>query len=623
MQKPAPGRQRPAEPPSPEVPPASDWRETVESIAMAVILALLFRGFVAEAFVIPTGSMAPTLMGRHKDVVCPQCQLRYQVSASIEENEGRPTGRFVSSVTCPICRYTHALAPAERPNEGSFSGDRILVSKFAYDLAPPQRWDVIVFKYPGNAVQNYIKRLVGLPGEKVWIVGGNIYTAPAEAPDEALRIARKPPHKLQALLQLVDDTDHIPPQLVALGWPSRWQAWPPAHAPAWKVEEGGRRLVSPSGAAEDAWIRYRHLVPRYEDWEQIAQTGKLPDGVTQRPGELISDFYAYNAWGHVDFAEMVPALRSLVPSNYALPVLRRVQGPGPAPSQPQNLAQHWVDDLALECTARVVDARGTLTLMLVRGGVQHLCRIDLTSGQATLSMRDPRGQSVPFRGDDGQTRDVCTGATSLRRRGTYHLRLANCDHEMVLWVDGRVVAFDAPATYDSDDLIAPWYSPEDPGDLAPAGLAIREGQVELSSVRIYRDKYYVAASDEVPPAERMSAFDTPNDNNDYTQRVVVPDRPYLSEPAAIREIFSNPQLWDVSGIFAPGNRRHVSFELRDNEFFPLGDNSPQSADGRFWPDHHFVERDLLIGKALAIYWPHTWNRPVPFLPNVRRIGLIR
>ena len=35
----------------------------LESIAMAVILALLFRGFVAEAFVIPTGSMAPTLAG--------------------------------------------------------------------------------------------------------------------------------------------------------------------------------------------------------------------------------------------------------------------------------------------------------------------------------------------------------------------------------------------------------------------------------------------------------------------------------------------------------------------------------------------------------------------------------
>ena len=48
-------------------------RETIESIAIAFALAFLFKAFEAEAFVIPTGSMAPTLMGRHKDVLCPEC----------------------------------------------------------------------------------------------------------------------------------------------------------------------------------------------------------------------------------------------------------------------------------------------------------------------------------------------------------------------------------------------------------------------------------------------------------------------------------------------------------------------------------------------------------------------
>src|SRR3954451_11942528 len=76
------------------------WRETVESIAMAVILALLFRGFVAEAFVIPTGSMAPTLVGRHKDVKCPQCGIRYQVSCSPEAENEVPSGRHVIVATC-------------------------------------------------------------------------------------------------------------------------------------------------------------------------------------------------------------------------------------------------------------------------------------------------------------------------------------------------------------------------------------------------------------------------------------------------------------------------------------------------------------------------------------------
>jgi signal peptidase I len=77
---------------------------------MAVILALLFRGFVAEAFVIPTGSMAPTLQGRHKDVWCPKCGANYQTTASSERTQtGAPTGSHVTTTTCPICRYTQRL----------------------------------------------------------------------------------------------------------------------------------------------------------------------------------------------------------------------------------------------------------------------------------------------------------------------------------------------------------------------------------------------------------------------------------------------------------------------------------------------------------------------------------
>src|SRR5262249_59021508 len=73
--------------PKKDKPADGGWRETIESIAMAIILALLFRGFVAEAFVIPTGSMAPTLMGRHKDVKCPEGGQWDQTGASNEWNQ--------------------------------------------------------------------------------------------------------------------------------------------------------------------------------------------------------------------------------------------------------------------------------------------------------------------------------------------------------------------------------------------------------------------------------------------------------------------------------------------------------------------------------------------------------
>src|SRR6185436_16208767 len=82
-------------------------RETIESIVIAFILAFLFRTFEAEAFVIPTGSMAPTLQGRHKDIACPKCGYRYRVSASDEVDEsGKLSDCQVKATTCPMCRYT-------------------------------------------------------------------------------------------------------------------------------------------------------------------------------------------------------------------------------------------------------------------------------------------------------------------------------------------------------------------------------------------------------------------------------------------------------------------------------------------------------------------------------------
>src|SRR5882757_3845387 len=64
--------------------PKETTRDFVEQIVVAIILAVLIRGYDAEAFVIPTGSMAPTLMGRHKEVTCPECGYVYAVNASEE-----------------------------------------------------------------------------------------------------------------------------------------------------------------------------------------------------------------------------------------------------------------------------------------------------------------------------------------------------------------------------------------------------------------------------------------------------------------------------------------------------------------------------------------------------------
>src|SRR3954449_9803055 len=65
-------------------------KETVESILIAFILAFVFRAFVVEAFVIPTGSMAPTLLGAHMRFTCKECgytfDTNYATNASSSED---------------------------------------------------------------------------------------------------------------------------------------------------------------------------------------------------------------------------------------------------------------------------------------------------------------------------------------------------------------------------------------------------------------------------------------------------------------------------------------------------------------------------------------------------------
>ena len=55
------------------------------------------------------------------------------------------------------------------------NGEFVIVNKLAYKLGEPRRGDVIVFKYPRDPQQEYIKRVIGLPGDEVIISGGFVY----------------------------------------------------------------------------------------------------------------------------------------------------------------------------------------------------------------------------------------------------------------------------------------------------------------------------------------------------------------------------------------------------------------------------------------------------------------
>ncbi len=111
------------------------WSETLRTVVYAVIIALFVRTFAYEPFNIPSGSMIPTLL----------------VGDYL----------FVSKFSYGYSRYS---LPFGLP---LISG-RVLASE-------PERGDVIVFKLPADNETDYIKRLIGLPGDRIQVKGGVLY----------------------------------------------------------------------------------------------------------------------------------------------------------------------------------------------------------------------------------------------------------------------------------------------------------------------------------------------------------------------------------------------------------------------------------------------------------------
>jgi signal peptidase I len=162
---------------------------TLEWLLVALILALVFRAFAVEAFQIPSGSMAETLKGNHYSLRCTQCGYAYEVDGD---------SSMLNRPQCPSCGYNQPLTSVG-PIQ---NGDRIFVLKCLYPFLPPERWDVVVFKNPPDPRQNYIKRLIGLPGEKVQIIDGDIYING--------QIQRKPARVQQEMWMCIYNNDYQP-----------------------------------------------------------------------------------------------------------------------------------------------------------------------------------------------------------------------------------------------------------------------------------------------------------------------------------------------------------------------------------------------------------------------------
>src|SRR6185312_3559736 len=175
------------------------------AVVFLVVFLFLRVGFV-EPFGVPTGSMAPTLIGNHRETGCPRCNSPIRVGIP---TAGERPG-FYADIPCPNCGYRANLGDAREIN-----GDRLLVDKNVYQLRRPRRWEVAVFRCPADLAKPYVKRVIGLPNEEISIRDGDVF-----ANGELLR---KSLREVRETCIPVLDMAYIPNPG---GWSRRWYVYP-------------------------------------------------------------------------------------------------------------------------------------------------------------------------------------------------------------------------------------------------------------------------------------------------------------------------------------------------------------------------------------------------------------
>ncbi len=262
-------------------------KELIISMAIALAMALVAKVFVIEAFVIPTGSMAPTLLGQHMVFRSDQTGREWTVNPwFFDSNRGNDnpqgSGNKVPIVTDPmtISRVTRAelgrngytttgFTPEPRPKLLR-AGDRILVEKLLYEVVAPKRFEVVVFKNPQDPTVNFIKRLIGLPNEQIWIADGDIFVRPItpgtrtnpEATGE-WKVQRKSARTQRSLWRPIFSSEYTPVDPVSATTGARWFETP-WQGDGWETGDNREYRCDTAAPTTLAWDTARWPIC---DWE--------------------------------------------------------------------------------------------------------------------------------------------------------------------------------------------------------------------------------------------------------------------------------------------------------------------------------------------------------------------
>ena len=295
------------------------FRDNFEGLLVAVVLALIIRHFSVEAFEIPTGSMGPTLYGMHVWIDSPNTDYRFAAGVATDQDSGKVRlafrERVVYSGECPhsSCRLArHVQGPGRGPlavrgtvecsacgtqfqgqPEGyekrqaflrkarcpltavtwdavifptdMTGGDKIFVNKFAYALGEPQRFEVVVFGF--DQWKNYIKRLVGLPGERIQLADGDIYVNG--------EIVRKwnYPEVQEELWHKVSDSD-LPE--FGLNATAAWLETKREGVRLWERLDDGRYSINNPASVEPSVFAYQRPLDNYMPYNLLTRNHARP-----------------------------------------------------------------------------------------------------------------------------------------------------------------------------------------------------------------------------------------------------------------------------------------------------------------------------------------------------------
>lgn len=370
-------------------------RQAVESFVLLAIAVVLFRGFALEGYLISTGSMAPTLLGYHHRVTCPECNHLFAHGAAFtEDRDSLETARAAYEdlggespplCWCPNCGRTEIVAATVPRTEG----DQLLVVKHAYEFRDPRRWEVVVFRNPGDPRQAYVKRVVGLPGERIDLVQGEVL---ADG-----RLCRKPYLVQEGLKILVADYSRQAPP----GDPDCRPRWLTASSPSrWTLHERELRYDGLNNEADlhTDWVEYRHWISaggshttevELSAWpERVEKPQPAFDHLAYEEGTLkctgvLTDVECRRWLSRTDNSEFRRAFQELFERSHEAPI---TDGYGYNPSDPAE--SFPVSDLMLSLTIDQVQGDGRFELQLQDGHNTFLVVLDIADGQIELLRND-------------------------------------------------------------------------------------------------------------------------------------------------------------------------------------------------------------------------------------------